>query len=139
MAMLTFCCLTEHQRTVLTQDELHRLVPHARHASYRAPYYLDRFEDTPRLGFLRVDIGGRGRWDRIIAKCLHDIYEHAQSAAWQPLIQQQQFEITVVTALAQKADRIRSLLAEQAPQLPVPLRIVALPNLFHLMALLPAD
>ena len=65
-------------------------------------YYVDTSGPQPRLGFIRVDAGGRGRWDRVLAKCRDDLQVHQRMLASAQFIDRQAFEITLITTLPKK-------------------------------------
>lgn len=95
-------------------------------------YYVDTSSGPPRLGLLRVDPGGCGRWDRVVAKCCEDLRDHERHPGFARLIRGGQFEVTLVTALPQKAERIA--LAFDAGRVGAPLRLCAVPELLYLIA-----
>jgi hypothetical protein len=129
-AMLAFCCLGSAPRQRLTRAELVARIDGLKSPDCTSPYYAE----ADRIGFLRVDAGGHGRWDRILAKSLEDARDHTREPVWRPWIDAGRFEITIVTALPQKAERLCRAMAalDQAP--PVPVRITALPELLYLIA-----
>ena len=137
-AMLAFCCLSTRRRQRLTVDELQRHFPGIHRPGVTLNYYVDTSDDKPRLGFLRVDSGGRGRWDRVAAKCHNDLDTHCMDAAFEPFIRTGQFEITCVIALPQKALRLQEVIASWRDQRSSVIRIVALPELVHLIAPAPS-
>jgi hypothetical protein len=129
-ARLAFCCLSSTPRLGLTRTELVARVEGLALPSSPSAYYVE----ADRIGFLRVDVGGPGRWDRILAKALEDAREHAQDPAWRPWIDAKLFEITILTALPQKAERLYRALAvlDQSPSATI--RVTALPELLYLIA-----
>ena len=97
-------------------------------------YYTDTTGQVPRLGFLRVDTGGHGRWDRILAKCRDDLQEHALDAGFAPFIRQGMFEITLITTLPQKAQRIQHTVADWDEAARSLIRVAVVPELLNLIA-----
>lgn len=87
-----------------------------------------------RLGLLRVDRGGHGRWDRIVSYCDRDLTRLAASPAFGELFAQGSFELTVVTATQQKAVRLRHALEDRPPHEGVHVRVVVLSELLHILA-----
>ena len=132
-AMLVFCCLHDVPRERLTADDFQTHFPDLYRPGMSANYYIDTTGNRPRIGLLRVDFGGRGRWDRIISRVRRDIEAHYLAAGFRRLLARQSFEITVVTALPQKAGRIRQALAGHCDARRVPIRVVAMPDLLHLV------
>ena len=137
-AALTFCCLTSILRQRLTAAELADQVAGVNDSDADTPYYVTLDESPTRIGFLRVDLGGHGRWDRILAKCQQDVRDHANDPNWLPWIASNRFEVTLVTALPHKAERLHHALSQQEHPPPIPVRITAIPELLYLIAPPPA-
>ena len=133
-AMLAFCCLSGEKGGRLTRDQFEREMPNLYRPGMPMSYYVARRSDQTVLGFLRVDSGGHGRWDRVVRKVRQDIESHWQHSGFRALIQNETFEIAVVTAMPVKCERIRRALADAKKLRPVPLRIVAVPKLIHLLS-----
>ena len=100
-------------------------------------YYVDLARDQPKLGFLRVDTVGRGRWDRIVAKALDDVRKHRLETAFSRFIERDALEIRVVTALKQKANRISRALKNKPTSLGQSIEVSAVPELLNLIAPIP--
>lgn len=130
LAILRFCCLSDHPRHRLTVAELSRAFPKIARHGLPASYYFDP-EGPGRLGMIRVDAGGRGRWDRVVQSVRADIDRHSCTPGFEPLVQAGRFEITVVTVVRKKAARIIESLALRPH--PVPVRVVAIPELLPLV------
>jgi hypothetical protein len=131
-AMLSFCCLGRESRTVLTAAELEKYFPG--HQGIRPSGHYVQLGPHLVLGFLRIDLGGRGRWDRVLAKCLEDARRYAQSPTCRGLVEAGNFEITLATALTQKAERLQRAFQELSTPPGVPIRITVIPDLLHLIA-----
>lgn len=130
-AFLAFCCLQDRRRTKLTPAELQqRFADLYRHGSAHH-YYCTRETDQPRLGFLRIDAGNFGRWDRIVAKVSEDLHDHLRFPLVRSLLAEDAFEVTVITSLSMKAQRIEDVMEERRDVFPVPLRCLALPELVN--------
>jgi hypothetical protein len=130
-AFLTFSCLQDQRRSKLTPVELkERFADLYRHGSAHH-FYLTREFGPPRLGFLRIDVGSYGRWDRIIAKASGDLRTHLSMTLVRKLIDEGAFELTVLTALPTKAQKIEQALTERRDALPVPTRCIAIPELVN--------
>ncbi len=132
-ALLAFCCLEPQQRKLLTTTELAAHVSGLGQPAQRRSYYLSREDNQLRLGFIRVDAGGHGRWDRIAHKACDDMRKHLAMASLCPLIDKHEFEICVITALPDKAKNIDALLSEHQKQLPVACRVVSIPHLINFL------
>jgi len=133
-ALLAFCLLTDAHRQRLTADELEQHFPALHRPGLPLNYYIDSTSAQPRLGFIRVDMGGHGRWDRVLATCRRDLETHWQHPGFQPFMRRQRFEITLITALPQKAQRLREALASGGDWRGSIVRIVAMPELLNLIA-----
>lgn len=130
-AVLAFCCLQANQRIKLTPVELQQRFADLYRPGRAHRYYFTREGKRPRLGFLRVDSGSFGRWDRIAASFADDLRHHLSMALVRRLLDEQSFELTLITALPIKAQRIEQLMAQYRSVLPAPVRIVAIPELVN--------
>ncbi len=129
-AMLSFCCLGKTPRSPVTpchEDETGLQDD----APLSGNYYVQNGEKDI-YGFLRVDMGGAGRWDRIVAKCTNDARRIVAASILKPYTASGSFEITLATATQQKAERLQRAFCENPAELPV--RIAIIPELFHLQA-----
>ncbi len=130
-AFLSFCCLHENRRTKLTHAELRERFADLYRPGSAHHYYVTTEDETPRLGFLRVDIGSYGRWDRIIAKVSEDLRHHLSHALVRTLLEQQAFELTLITPLPEKARRVQEAMAALQNVFPIPVRSIAVPELVN--------
>lgn len=133
-AMLSFCCLGSDARQHLTASDMRIQFSALYRPGAPSAYYTQSNDHKSLLGFLRVDMSGHGRWDRVLAKAQEDARDHAFDPAWRQFVEAREFEITLATALPQKAERLcRALNASES--LPsVPIRVVAIPELLYLIA-----
>ena len=132
-AMLRFCCLSTCPRMRLTPDDMRKHFPDLYRNGMPQGYYFDS-HDQGKLGLLRIDAGGRGRWDRVVHSVLDDVIQHRQRPGFSRLMQVQRFEFTIATILPQKADRIRGAIEQKSELNNVAMRIVAMPELLPLIA-----
>jgi hypothetical protein len=132
MAMLKLCFSdVECQRRKLLSEDFSACFPDIQVDSQnRENYYLLE----GRIGYLRVDLGGRGRWDRIAAYCARDLARHETQPAFAPLMRDGFFEMTIVTCMPQKARRLRQLLARRPLHEVVAVDVVAFPELLNLIS-----
>lgn len=137
LAMLYVCASVSHHRTRLTATEFEKYFPELRRPGLPMNYYVDLAGHQPKLGFLRVDTGGHGRWDRIVAKALDDVRKHQVEPAFGRFIQRDALEIRVVTALHQKANRISRALNEKPTSLAQSIDVSVVPELLNLIAPIP--
>lgn len=130
-ALLAFCRLTGADRERLSPDDLRRVVPALDSGGMPTTFYAERSTTTRSLGFARIDVGGTGRWDRVLATVASDLRTFSADPALRPLIAARSFEMTLITAMPEKAERLRASLAETAPS-PVPVHVIAVPRLLAL-------
>lgn len=128
-AMLKFCLQRAPPRRKLTPEEFQSRFPEMYRSAHAHHYYTTFNDSQPRIGFLRVDLGGRGRWDRIVAKARGDMHRHLQLPIVQQLLAKQAFEVAVVTSTQEKARRIHEALQTKQAELPVPAYCEAIPEL----------
>ena len=136
-AMLAFCCHAKTNRHRLTAAELTRFLPDIERFGTALNYYLDNSASRPRLGYIRVDTGGRGRWDRILAKLRSDVRLHSSREEVRRLIDQDAFEVTLITARPQKGKRLADELNRVSESQLARVHIAVVPELLHLIAPLP--
>jgi len=129
-AVLAFCRLMGTNRERLSPDDLRRLVPALDTGGMPTTFYAERSGTGPTLGFMRVDVGGFGRWDRILATLSADLRNFSADSALRRLIANRAFEVTLVTVTEEKALRIRTALAETRATIPI--HVVAIPRLLAL-------
>ena len=132
MATLRLCCSDdERPREKLLSEDFSTCFPGIEvDRQNRENYYLRE----GRIGYLRVDLGGRGRWDRIAAYCARDLARHETKAAFAPLMRDGYFEMTIVTCTPQKARRLRQLLARRPLHDVVAVDVVVFPELLNLVS-----
>lgn len=131
-AVLAFCCFDEPQREKLTPQEYREIFPELDRPGERINYYIDVDNTRKRLGYIRVDYGGYGRWDRLIAYCREDIRKRCDNRAFRQLVLEGSFVITVITALERKAARLRAALDDA--QLPAEIKVHVVPDLLEMIA-----
>lgn len=135
--VLAFCCLCDCPRQRLTPEEFRQSFPGHHRFGLPMSYYANR--EARRLGFVRVDTGGGGRWDRIAQKIREDGERHRMIPAFRDAIAAGTFELAVVTATERKAERLRSLFEEEPLPGALPLRVQPVPRLIDLIAPPPGD
>ena len=134
-AMLSFCCLGRTRRVRLNRSAPSDSEGDPGLAISTGCYYIQPGDNVV-YGFLRVDMCGKGRWDRVVAKCADDARRIRSHNHWKPHTAAGRFEITIATALPQKAERLSRALTESPAELPV--RIAVIPDLLHLIAPVPS-
>lgn len=133
-AMLLACTGGKTCRSRLSRDDFEKYFPDLRRRGQPMNYYVDLSGGHPILGFLRIDMGGHGRWDRIIAKAHDDARKHRLEPACERFIERGAFEIRIVTSLQSKHDRIVRTLAERPSHAGIPIRVTVAPKLLNLIA-----
>ena len=134
LAMLHVCASHSRSRRRLTASEFSKYFPELKRPGLPMNYYVDLSQDQPKLGFLRVDTGGHGRWDRVVSKALDDMRKHRLEPAFARFIKRNALEIRVVTALPQKADRICRALTDKSTSLTRSIQVSVVPELLNLIA-----
>ena len=122
LAMLSFCTLSDVHRVPLCAVSGKETWSHC---------YIENSPER-RMGFLRVDMGGRGRWDRILAKCQHDSQSIREDPRFTESLGTGRAELSLAVTLPHKAERLRQVLQDHS--LPLPLRIIVIPELLYLIA-----
>jgi len=133
LAMLRFCCLSGAPRHRLTADDFAQSFPDLARPGLPDGYYFDP-QGSGRLGLARVDAGRRGRWDRAIESLRDDINDHVHRSGFRRLIQAGRFEITLLTVLRQKAQRLYESLTQFPDARRVPVQVMAIPELLPLLS-----
>lgn len=133
-AILAFCCLNGRRRQRLTPADFDKCFPDLCRPGLSMNYYVDTSGTQPRLGFIRVDTGGRGRWDRVVATCLHDVTTHEAIPGFRPFIARQAFEITLITPLPHKARRMAETIGALGDPRANLIQVSAMPELLNLIA-----
>ena len=135
-AISDFCRSTGAVR-LLPEDFQVRLTgyePPAVPTNYYRIESMDENSTADQLGFLRVDCGGRGRWDRILGKLARDALRHVAADGFRTLFQNQSFELALLTATYEKADRIYRQLQQHPLPADAVVRIHVVPDLLELIA-----
>lgn len=145
-AIATYCCETP-SRKLLTKAEFQEKFKALWFPGQPVRYCLERQRGGEgKLCFLKVDMDGAGRWDRLIDSCARFLRQRtsdektatenkAQVAAFTEVVRRGQFEFAVLTSLAEKKRAIelelerRTAAAESVP----PMRVHVVPGLFDLL------
>lgn len=135
-AILHDCCLSDRPRHRLTRSELERHFPSLYEPGLPSGYVFDP-EGDGRLGLVRVDAGHLGRWDRIIESVREDVSRHYAHVGFRSVVRAGRFEIVLLTALPQKAERISQALQTHRDARRIPIRITAIPALLPLITSIP--
>ncbi|MEM6484201.1 MAG: hypothetical protein AAF662_04370 [Pseudomonadota bacterium] len=130
--ILLFCSLGDIEYRKLTPGEFREGFPQLHRQGQKISYYIAERDGKVRLGLIRVDHGGSGAWDRLIDKCRQDVRSRCDQPGYRAFVDEDAFEITVVTAVEHKADRILQAVRENP--VPVPLHVFVAPDLFPLIA-----
>jgi hypothetical protein len=131
-ALLSFCCLSDTPRHRLRANELNLGSGGLHRPGMPGTYYFDPAE-SGRLGLARVDAGQCGRWDRIVQSVREDIRQHQLQPGFRQLTEAHRFEISVLTVLPAKAERIVDALNSCPEANQIPVRVVAQPELLPLV------
>ena len=134
-AMLCFCGMREPYQHKLTLEEFKNNFPQFFRNGERPNYYVDSSSEKKRLGFIRVDRGGFGRWDRLLNRCRGDISTRCNLPEFRELIDSGGFVFTLLTALPQKRERLEAAISEDP--FPCQVQVVDVPEILELVAPLP--
>jgi hypothetical protein len=85
------------------------------------------------MTLVRVDAGRNGRWDRIVQSVNQDRTSHIGFPEFRQFIEARRFEITILTVLPTKAERIARALKSESADNQIPVRVLALPALLPLI------
>ena len=129
LATIHFCHFLNAQRELLTPEEFKSHFPELHKPQHDRRYFLDRECSPVRLGFLRIDHGGDGRWNRIIDKARRDFDKHRRDPAFADLISNQWFEVHIVTGTKRKAIRIEQTVRQTRRRSDEAIRVTAIPEL----------
>jgi hypothetical protein len=135
-AILHDCCLSDQARHRLTPGDLKRHFPGLYEPGLPSGYMFDP-DGEGRLGLVHVDAGHLGRWDRIVESVREDISRHWAHAGFRSVVRAGRFEIVLLTALPQKAERISQALRTHRDAERIPIRITAIPALLPLITSIP--
>ena len=114
---------------LLTAAEAEAAFPGTAEGFPDALYYLDDSSAPARLALLRPDYGSTDA-RRVVRQCQTEIGERFARPAFRKLIQARLLQVTVLTSTAEKAERLRALLAEEGG---FPSRVEFVPELFHVL------
>jgi hypothetical protein len=126
-AILAFCCLGNDYRERLLKTECQRQFPglYRHHFPYPDYFLTQAGKDTAPLGFLSVD---RSREPERQVRRVHELVDRlAQIDGFVGLLQQEILSLTVITATAEKAAKLKAGFARRP--LPVVPHIVVIPEL----------
>ena len=89
------------------------------------PRFRNYYLAGHRLGLLRVESLSGGRFDRILKKACGQIATHLNMPAYEQLIRNKTFEVTIAIAFPSKAMRLRADLADMTTDVPIAIRVVS--------------
>jgi len=126
-AALLWCVGGDVTRRRLTPQQLDEKYPGTFTSEIRdATYCIDGDSGVNRVMLLRCDYGGADP-KRLVRKCFADIRRRVRAPAFEKIITDGRFGVTVLTVEPTKAERLRQLLAAEETR--VHFRIEALPEL----------
>jgi len=135
-AIAAFCSAGAEPRLRLHRQELLRFRSEDE-AELSPRYYVSQRPNDSRLGHLRPDLGGNGRWDRVVHQCRRDMRWHMEHALFSTWLAAGRFEFAVITATEPKAARIRRALAEIRIKHSITMHVFVLSELLPLLFPLP--
>ena len=131
-AMLRLCLESNPPRRPLTRSDFKYHFPQLFDARPRGrqnsrkqqPRFRSYYLAGSRLGLLRVDFGGNGRYDRILAAVYRQFRTHQSMPPYAELITRDAFELAIVTAFRTKARRLMVDLANGTTDTPITVHAV---------------
>ena len=106
-AILLFCCTHDKERHLLRVDEFQQEFPDCQSKNIpKEPYYFDDDDGATRLAFIMVDLGADA--GRIVRKCRKAIGERRKVTGFRSLIQDDAFQLTVLTGRQTKKQAIEA-------------------------------
>ncbi len=133
-AALSFCCFQEPRRTKLTAAEFRQRFSKIYSRGDRIDYYIDTDGATPRLGYIRVDMGKSGRWDHLLGTLHRFVSRKCDNEHFRELILDGGFSITILTAIEQKAQRLQESFEDADFPEALELKCRVVPDLLALIA-----
>lgn len=146
-AVARFCCASKG-RVLFTKSEFQDKFRSLWFPGQPVRYYIEPPRDgtVARLAFIKVDKDGAGRWDRLIDSCARFLAQrttlgrvdpkfHTHVAAFQKLVQEGKFQITILTALEDKKRSIELELdcRREAGTAVPPIAVHVVPGFFELI------
>lgn len=131
-SILSYCRLSGRRVQRLQSEEIESRFPPLRQKGMPGTYYLNN-DGKGCLGLFRVDGAGQGRWDRIVTSIREDVDRHHRLAPLQPFIRSGRFEITLLTILPSKAQRLMEALEQYPDTRRIPVHVVAQPRVLPLI------
>lgn len=146
-AVAQFCATEKPFRELLTKDEFCARFPSLWRPGQPLRYYLEPAGEGARLAFLKVDLGGPSRWDRVVDACYRFLQKRAfspdsgdscrrtQAELFRQLIEQGRFQVSLLMARPEKASAVHARLEIDAVKYGARAPIVAyvVPGLFELL------
>ncbi len=139
-ARVLFCCNGKKFRQLLTKNEFIEKFSELWFAGQPVQYYLDKVDDrVVRLAYIKVDKGGRGRWERLLDSCDRFLRQRIsprktnpafadKSAAYKKLVDRGLFQFTILTPFLDKKRAIEIELERRQltgkPTVPVQVHVV---------------
>lgn len=131
-AMLLFCCMSDIPRHRLLPSEMRGNGVSLFRPGMPSTYCFDPSEKG-RITLVRVDAGRNGRWDRIVQSVKEDRAEHTRFPQFRYFIEARRFDITILTVLSTKAERIANAVKAELSDEEIPVRAIALKQLLPLV------
>lgn len=145
-AISQFCAATQPFRELLTQKEFCERFSALWRPGQPHRYYLQPTQEGVSLSFLKVDLGGASRWDRVVDSCYRFLAKRTQrstadgglaapSELYAQLIANHRFQMSLLVASPEKAGAINARLDLDAVEHGVRAPIVpyVVPGLMNLL------
>lgn len=136
-AMLQLCYRVRPLKRMLTKSDLTHLGLQSLTTGNFTNYYIANYGEKRTLGYACIDRCERGYWERLVRKTDEVAQRHLANEAITELSRRNEFEISVVTPLPEKAERVAERLKTKQQSFPIPVRIVPIPSLLQFVQPLP--
>ena len=134
VATLVFCRLSEVIREKLTIKELNQHAPGLVQPRRANHFYLDMTGGRPRLSSIRVDRGSQSEWTSLIQRCARDFSKRYNgNPSYQQLVDDGAASFTVLTPFEEKKEQLDILFADPEKNLPIPVRVHVVEEIFHML------
>lgn len=134
IAMLNFCCVMNEHCQLTRREDIKRLLPGLDRMGAPGSQYIKSVKVARIFGIAKIDFGGSGNWEHIVRKTVAKAHQLVEIPDYLRLAKAKRFELTVLTAMPEKARKINLRFAEYGETTPVRMQAVPIPDLLPLVA-----
>ena len=129
---VTMFCTDSRSRTLVTRQDIADYFPDLFRHGLPSGYYIERSNETIRLGHVRID-AGESKTKRIVAGTERVLHKRREESGFRQLIDAEQFEVSWIVPTHAKQRRLMEELQPLAAS-GVHLRVIAMPILLNIIA-----